>query len=326
MKVLAKKIGLTLLASKPVYKFLRARALDGSPVTILCYHTLRPASERFDAWVALTVSDFRAQIESLRRSHEIVSLDEALKPSACARPRAVLTFDDGERGLYDHLLPIIRDEALPVTVYVATAQIETSTPFWFDRVMNALQVDGITHIDLRAYGLGSWEIAPARGKARWRQIESVLAALKGASPRVRDELADLIAAQAGPAAKGFRPLQPMTRSELGELAAVPHVTIGAHSHGHELLDQIPLEHARASITRSRELLQEWTGRAVHHFAYPNGNYSAALMRLLEELGFASATILEDRLVTQDSHPHALPRIGIGRYDTLDRFRLRLVGV
>lgn len=190
--------------------------------------------------------------------------------------------------------------------------------------MNALQGAGETVINLP--GIGRWSIGPARGKARWAQIGPVLEALKAAPTADRDRLAAEIVAQAGTAPTSFTPLQPLSLPQLGELAAHPLVTIGAHSHGHELLDQLPIAEAKASITRSRDLLEGWTGRPVRHFAYPNGNYTPALMDLLDELGFASATILEDRLVHEGAPAQALPRIGVGRYDSLARLKLRLVGV
>lgn len=115
--------------------------------------TLRRANDPLDAWIALSVDDFRAHIDVLRRDYDTVSLDAALGPASNARLRVVLTFDDGERGLYDHLLAIVRAEALPATVYVATEQIETGRAYWFDRVVNALQGDGVTRIALEGLGI-----------------------------------------------------------------------------------------------------------------------------------------------------------------------------
>jgi peptidoglycan/xylan/chitin deacetylase (PgdA/CDA1 family) len=325
VKAALKTLALRGLTTGPAYGVLRAKALKSQPVTILCYHTLRPDAQQFDAWVALRKSDFLAQMEMLRGSYDIVSLDDALAPAPPgARPRAVLTFDDGEIGLFDHLLPIVQAKDIPVTVYIATAHIETGTAYWFDRVMNALQTAGETQIALD--GLGAWQIGPARGKARWAQISAVLEALKTAPTQARDRLADQVVTQAGPMADNFTPLQPMSVPQLQELAADPRITIGAHSHGHELLDQLPTKEAKASIARSRDLLVAWTGREIRHFAYPNGNYTPELMNALDALGFASATILEDRLVQKDAPAQALPRIGIGRYDPLARLKLRLVGL
>ena len=326
MKAALKRIALMLLTSDPVYTMLRKYALQDDPITILCYHTLRPDNEPLDAWTTLGVNAFRDQITLLRKTYDIVSLDEALTLGSRGRPRAVLTFDDGERGLFDHLLPIVEEEDLPVTVYVATEQFVRDEPFWFDQVMNALQGAGEILIDLTDHGLNKWKVGPARGKTRWVQIGLVIEALKARPLADRDRLAAEVVAQAGPATDGFTPLHPMTLVQLKELAAHPLVAIGAHSHGHELLDQISIDAARISAARSRELLQDWTQQPVHHFAYPNGNYTPALMAMLKEEGFASATILEDRLMRTDAPALSLPRIGVGRYDSFARFKLRLIEI
>lgn len=326
MKAAIKQLGLKLLTAAPIYRLLQRRALKAAPVTILCYHTLRPDSEDLASWLALRLGDFKAQISALRDSYDIVSLDEALRQgTSSGKPRAVLTFDDGEWAMQAHLLEIVEAENLPVTLYIATGQIETGQPYWFDRVINALQHPGQTQIILD--GLGSWSIGPAQGKPRWEQIGAVLEALKAQPEDARDALADQIVAQAGPGeSPAFTPMAPMTLEQLKSVATHPLVTIGAHSHGHELLDQIPPEAARASIARSKELLETWTCKSIDHFAYPNGNSAPAVVDILKELGFRSATILGDRLAHASDPAFLLPRISVGRYDALDRLRLRLVNV
>jgi peptidoglycan/xylan/chitin deacetylase (PgdA/CDA1 family) len=236
-----------------------------------------------------------------------------------------LTFDDGEAGMHRYLLPFVRAENLPVTVYVATGQIESGQPFWFDRVMNALQSDGPLHLDLRAHDLDEWDFPAGGGLPVWWVMGYLLERMKDVSPEAREEVTQMIET-ALPAPPPGRALAPMTRDELADLAACPLVTIGAHSHCHNLLDRISLDAARESMARSRRLLQEWTGQEVAHFAYPNGNYSDALCDAAQEIGFRSATILGMRLAREGADPFALPRLAIGRYDSAARFRLRLVGI
>ncbi len=315
-----------LLGSRHIYPVLRRRALRADPVTILCYHTLGPDRETMDAWTVLRAGDFQAHISVLQEHYEIVSLDEALEPAAPdSRPRAVLTFDDGDVGLFNHLLPMLEGCSLPVTIYIATGQIEVGRPYWFDRVMNALQGPGPFDIDLREAGLQTWTIGLDTGPARWATISDILETLKRLPPERREVLADDLIARA-PSASGMTPLAPMSLDQLKTLAANPNVTIGAHSHCHNLLDQIPLDAATESVRRSRDLLQDWTGQPVLHFAYPNGNQSAPLRQALGRLGFASAAVLDNRLSEPGQDRHELSRLAIGRYDDAPRFQLRLVGL
>lgn len=324
-----KRLAKSVLTSRALYGRLRARALRGDPVTVLCYHTLRPDDEPIDAWTAVRVSDFVRQIAFLRMHYDIVSLDDAFETQKGPgkRPCAVVTFDDGEVGLYDSLLPLISDLRLPVTLYIATGQIEDGRAYWFDRVMNALQADGPFHIDLAAAGLKAWTVAAERGAPRWAVIANVLETLKTVRPERRSALADAIIAQAPTLrATRFRPLTPLSIEQLGELSRSEWVTIAAHSHCHNLLDQIPAVDARGSLARSRALLEEWTGKSILHFAYPNGNYNPSVKTIVSDLGFVSAFALDDRLWRRGMDRYALPRVSVGRYDDLNRFKLRLVEI
>lgn len=321
MKAALRRAARDALAAWPARAALRAFALRGRPVTVLCYHTLGPDEGGPDAWTVLRTGDFRAHLAILREAYDIVDLDTALAagPGHAGRPRAVLTFDDGETGLHRHLLPLLEAERVPATVYIATRQIETGQPYWFDRLMGALQ--GPRTVDLRQERLGVWTLPAAPGASRWLVLSDLLEALKRADPKRREELTDRILAD-HPKPRGRPPLGPMTRAELAELAACPWVTIGAHSHCHSLLDQIPPAEARESMAQSRALLEGWTGREVAHFAWPNGNHTAELRRIAAELGFRSATALGG-LWRRGADPFALPRLAIGRYDNAARFRLRL---
>lgn len=315
-----KDMAVRALSAPPIVGMLRRRALKDDPLTILCYHTLGPDQGGVNGWTVLREGDFRAHLGDLQAHYDIVSLETALAGAGGKRPQAVITFDDGDRGLHAHLLPVLRDVPVPVTVYVATEQFETRQPFWFDRVVNALQGEGKVSVD----GLGTWTLPGTGDKAHWDALRPVLQALKKIDPAHRDAVADKVAEQ------GTRPpalaLGPMTRDELAELAACRDVTIGAHTHGHELLDQIPLDDARRSVARSRALLQDWTGQRIDHFAFPNGNHTPALRDMVKQLGFRSAVILEERTAPRGCDPFALPRISAGRYDSAARMRLRLVGL
>jgi peptidoglycan/xylan/chitin deacetylase (PgdA/CDA1 family) len=322
LKTLAKR---ALTADAP-YAVLRARALRGNPVTLLTYHTIGADDEDFDAWTVLRRSDFLAQVERLRRDYDIVSLDDALAGGDPPRPRVVLTFDDGHGGWHEHLLPIVEREALPVTLYVATGHVQSGVPYWFDAVVNAVQTAEPLTLDASDTGHGRITLNAERGESNWLRISALLEAMKALEPTPRDALAGrIVAATAAHPRPHFRQLAPLTVAQVRELAQSRWVTIGSHSHGHQLLDRIELDAARDSIAQSMALLAEWTGRTVTHFAYPNGNYNAALAAALPGLGVASAVTTRHGLWRRDGSRYELPRVGVGRFDDTARLRLNLLG-
>ncbi|MFD1195068.1 polysaccharide deacetylase family protein [Seohaeicola saemankumensis] len=309
----------------PILRRLR-RVPDGT-VAVLCYHTLGTDDQGPDVWTALRIRDFRAQIKLLRRWFDVVDMDTAFGQAQVrtqGKPLAVVTFDDGDIGLYRHLIPFLAQDQVPVTVYVATSQIQTGVPYWFDRVMNALQAP--IAIDLTLDELGKWRFGVQSGAARWQLLGPLLETMKTLVPERRALLTEKIEAQAGRGAEQRAALGPMSVAQLQALAACPGVTIGAHSHCHNLLDQIPMKQARESVLTSRALLQEWTGQDVRHFAYPNGNHNAALRGMLRDAGFATAVALDNGLALPGGDAFALSRIAVGRHDPMWRIKLRLAGL
>jgi peptidoglycan/xylan/chitin deacetylase (PgdA/CDA1 family) len=326
LKMLAKRA----LASPRVYEALRSRALRARPVTVLVYHTLGPDDDDFDAWTVVRISHFRNQIAFLRERYDVITLDEALHaaaPSADARPRVVVTFDDGDSGLHAHLLPFVEEAKIPVTVYVATGQVESGRCYWFDRVMNALQSKRPISVELDDYGLGTWLFNLERGERNWLSISTLLDKLKLVAPQVREAAVDAIVSQSRfREAPSFTPLAPLGIEQLRQLAQSSWITIGAHTHCHSLLDRIPLGDAVQSINLSRRLLIDWTGKDVRHFAYPNGNHTRELEDAVAGAQFDTATTAEHGLWDAHTRRFAIPRVPIGRYEDRDRFKLRLIGI
>ena len=88
-------------------------------MTVLLYHRVGGrTSDELD----VATADFAAQLDALV-GHDVVSLDTGLDRLAGgdARPTVVLTFDDGFADLHTHAWPLLRERALPFTVYLATS-------------------------------------------------------------------------------------------------------------------------------------------------------------------------------------------------------------
>ncbi|HUQ10524.1 MAG TPA: polysaccharide deacetylase family protein [Steroidobacteraceae bacterium] len=313
-----------LLATEPLLRRARRRSPPG--VAVLMYHEVLGDDDAAEAWTAVRVSELRRQIEYLKSAFDILSMDEALTRGEAMRPAVVLTFDDGGAGNHRHLLPVVREARVPVTVFVATGHVESGRLYWFDRVMNALQVVEPLRLDLRDVGLDEYAVGPPSGAENWARIQRLLVDIKAAGVERNEELADIVEERARAAGGAVRaPLQPMTVQQVRELAECPQVTIGAHSHAHSLLTQMSSADTAADVATSRRLLQQWTGQPVEHFAYPSGEYDARVRENVIGCGFRTAVTTEKRLWRSGCDPFAIPRMSVGRYDSASIFRLALGG-
>lgn len=315
------------LACTPVLEHLGHRRLRGKVVALM-YHEIAEDADDIEAWTVVKRGEFVRQMAYLRERFDIVSLAEAIARIGAAdhgdKPMAVVTFDDGDSGNRRCLLPVIESLKLPVTIFIATQAVAERTSYWFDRVMNALQRAGKVEIGSTEWFPSRITINKERGAANWKKIQDVLVALKRLEPARREQAVGQLLENLPNSGIGYQ-IEPLTVDDVKQLAACPLVTIGAHSHCHNILTQFSHEQAKESISRSRELLKEWTGRPVKYFAYPNGDHSPAVVAAVKSAGFEAAMTVRPGVWTPGDGLFELPRFGVGRYDSFSNFKLKLVG-
>lgn len=315
------------LASGAALSMLRKRVPPVHTATLM-YHDLAHDDADIEAWTVVRESDFLRQIDYLGRHYEFVTLDQAIARmhQGDTRPMAVITFDDGDRGNATVLRPIIESLRIPVTIYVATRQVAEASGYWFDQIVNALQTNHTVNVDLRAHGLDEYAINQVRGSKNWEHIQRLLEDLKSLSPEARVPAVSAALTQLKPVERRHNSqVEPMSIDELKALAACPYVTIGAHSHCHNILTQLDAAEAENSVRLSKALLEQWLERPMEHFAYPNGSYNDTVADIVRHAGFRTATCTDWRLWQRQDSLHKIPRIAIGRYDTLEKFKLNLLG-
>ena len=292
----------------------------------LMYHEVLSDDESLPAWTVVTQSCFRKQLIFLKKYFDIVTIDEALQRTyghgQFRKPHIVLTFDDGYKGNYTTVLPIIEELAVPVTVYVASHAIENNQVYWYDRIINLFSSDQPLSIDLTHYNLGKYKLNFFKSeKDRWAVWQVLLQDLKNLVPAERDmavkEICDL------PSNSLLNKLELMTVPEVKDLASSEFVTIGGHSHCHNILTQLSETEINKSLQENRQLLEQWTSDEIRHFSYPDGIINNTVIELVKKNGFVSAVTTEDGYWNGGMNPFLLPRIAVGRFDSLGLFKYQL---
>ena len=125
-------------------------------------------------------------------------------------------------------------------------------------------------------------------------------------------------ADAGENAAGT-PLDTMlTWAQVRALAAAG-VEIGAHSHSHPELDQLPDAALRLELGVCRAMLEDCIGTPVRALAYPYG-YSTHRVRLAaHSAGYHCAAAVRNVRATSSDDPFMLPRLTIRRNTTESEF-------
>jgi peptidoglycan/xylan/chitin deacetylase (PgdA/CDA1 family) len=300
-------------------------------VIVLTYHRVvsQEVVERQHIQPGMYVREesFAAHIAYLRERFTILSLDELLdlwQTSQFKNDRSycVITFDDGWRDNYQFAFPILRQHAVPATIFLATDFIGTSRWFWPDRMMLVLEQAGALTSNPAVRDEVSAILADTVGVSQAADGRSFLS-LKSGKPvdssaiieRCKevavDEIDRLIDRLGGVLGMDFpseRVLLDWT--EVREMAA-QGVSFGSHSCSHRILTNIQLPEVSCELIESRNAMLQQGVTPSSTFCYPNGNFNAGIQRLVRESGYRAAVGCEIGLEGErPDDPYALKRISL----------------
>lgn len=306
------------------------RRLAAKGGIVLMYHEVLPNACSLPAWTVVRESDFRWQMAYLCTHFDILTMDQAMARLASGRqekrPFAVITFDDGYRGNVHTVLPVMASMGMPFLVYVATKAIVEGQLYWHDRLINLLCASVTQEVMVRLPDGRQLRFVIPSGRysenRRWLAMQQLLGFLKTREPGERRKLVVDILEQFPETGSELAMLHP---DELRRLAAADGVTIGAHTHGHELLIQLQPEEMLTTLRTANEVIAGLTGYAPRHFAYPNGDLNQQVMQQVQNSGYVTAVTTREGIWSAAGGLYEIPRISVGRFDSKNRFRALVSG-
>ena len=102
----------------------------------------------------------------------------------------------------------------------------------------------------------------------------------------------------------------MTVEDIRSIAALPQVTLGAHTVSHPILPNCADVEVEYELVESKRRLEEWIGKPVTTFAYPSGSLNGREKGFLEKYGYELAATIENGRVGPDSDRYLIPRAGV----------------
>ncbi len=263
---------------------LALQRLRGQGVIAL-YHRVSPRPDPI--YPPVPPALFEEHLLQLRRAFRILTLHELLerrRRGKSLRGCCAVTFDDGYRDFLDHAYPLLRRHGAPATHFLVVDSLEAQRPNWNWRLNRITYVRDGNPCDLSL----TFRVAAMTGPER----EAYLADQER-------RLADL------------PPDPALLRPE--DLAGPDPALVewGSHSVTHANLGCCDPATARRELLESRQRLEALLGRPVRYFAYPNGSYSRAVLRLAEDSGYEAALAVNAEGVTARCPAYALPRFDVG---------------
>ncbi len=295
---------------------------------ILTYHrVIEKWDETLDysqPGMVVTAPTFERQLTFLKDQFHIVPLGGLLADKntdwPAARPRCVITFDDGWRDNYDLAFPILREHDIPATVFLTTDFIGTDRAFWHTELIHLLIHAESSRLLGHETELRDYPGPMRHHLKRLARLGRVSAALD-VDPLIEtvkatcdeDAIEDLIHTLIQ--AVGLsRPLFPERKffldwDQVREMADTG-IEIGSHGCSHRILTRLSSEEAEEEFVGSKAEIERRVGRVVQHFAFPNGAANGALLTSAATAGYRTACLGEPGAGAGRFGIRALRRLGM----------------
>jgi len=242
----------------------------------------------------ITSRTLEQQIDWIARRYRITTLDEIGSHLESGEPfderLAAITFDDGYADLYHNAFPILRRKGLPAAVFVVTDLIGGKEMQKFDRLYllltRALDLPG--GIDWLS-DVARPHAIPAAALKRLTllprdPVRTTHLLLKELPLDALASVLEALECRFPMPGGGFDSHRALDWEMLDEMRGAG-ITIGSHTRTHSLLTLEEPARVREEVEGSRRILQQWLGRAVHHFAYPDGNFSPDIVAAVKKAGY-----------------------------------------
>ena len=286
----------------------------GASAAILMYHSVMsdPAAHADSlGGIIHSESEFRAQMELLRRDYHPLSLDEVVDNLKAGKPSpkrsVVVTFDDGYTDNCEVAMPILDQLVVPATFYVTVDCVEqrklpwpsrlrfafrkTKLPAWIDGRNNSWPLQDFDSRE-RAYLASCGDCCQLSGQAQESFVRGIEEQLHASIPGNASSLM-------------------MNYEQVRTLLQHGHI-VGSHTMTHPNMAYIPEDAARIELAESKQRLEQALKAPIRHFSYPcpamSPHWSERTVAQSRSVGYDSAVTTNGGVTRCGDHPLSLKRI------------------
>jgi len=293
----------------------------GGHIAILAYHRVLPTGVSYlRRQMAISEVRFSQQMAYLARHYRVISLQEVpslLKEKKAIPPKTVaITFDDGYSDNYHVAYPILKRLGLPATIFLATDFVGGDKIPWWDELILLLEdpPEDLEKVKL-APSLYPAEIHQCLRKIHRSQrvanspwISHLITLLNHMPTGQREKILIDLKRVLGMARFSGKNLM-LSWDQVQEMSK-HGILFGAHTQSHAFLDELSEEGAFREMARSKEIIEEKTGKGVEAFSYPKGRVSPGIQELACRL-FSVACTAKVGINGSEQDPYLLKRIDVG---------------
>lgn len=324
-KIFLDSAGLCSQLCEVVGIFPLARYINRNKVIILMYHGITAKHDpvvNFDG-KHVEVTLFEKQLEHLKEKYSIISLSDfiAAREGKKLLPKnsVLLTFDDGYKNMYTQLFSVLKNKQTPITIFLPTGYIGKNVMGWYDAITAAIA------------GTKEKEVIIAGKKYVLEKEKQKCAAIlelkikASENPNIKKQLIAEVFAKTKFSKKiaVTEDFSYLTWEECKEMQKAT-VTFGSHSVTHPFLTKEQNKEGEKELSDSKEFIEKKLGQECVAFAYPFGDYNAAIAQQTKNAGYLLAVTTTYGKNVLNTNPYKLKRIAISNMYNAKIFPLLLI--
>jgi poly-beta-1,6-N-acetyl-D-glucosamine N-deacetylase len=189
-----------------------------------------------------------------------------------------ITFDDGWRNNLE-IVPIAQKHNVPITIFLATDAVENTGFYWWTLIR---KYSNLLPDEYKNNNNLLWKIEDSKRITIFNDL--------------RNKISDHIIREA------------MTVQESIKISGIQQVTLGSHTVNHSITSNCSPKELDMELRVSKEKIENWTGKTIKSFSYPNGDFNGKEKEVLTKYGYEIAvTSRQDYYNPEKNDPYYIPR-------------------
>lgn len=249
---------------------------------------------------------FSWQMQLLQKYFNVLQLADALEKMGnnTLPPRAVcITFDDGYADNYLNALPILKQNQLPATFFIASGYLNGGR-MWNDTIIETIRRYRKEQLNLEKIQLGIYKTTTEAEKEQ--AANQIILKIKYLGPEIRAEYTNYIASFTENLPDNLM----LNNQQLLQLER-SGMEIGGHTVTHPIMSKTPAKQLIKEIRNNKQTLESLINKPLRFFAYPNGkpseDYLPSQVRLIMDNGYQAAVSTQWGVSNNESDLFQLPR-------------------
>lgn len=277
--------------------------------TIICYHGVDCVGYKGMNMRFISKKSLEIQFFYFKKYFNVISVKDFFEQKFDSNKfNIAITFDDGYRNNYKYVVPLAEKFQIPVSIYVTGINNTDYNFLWSDfaDIVAKYSRQNSIHLNEKEFTKVNGKYLDEKGQ----NIKSYLKQMGDFETKRKfialfPEFSDICKEN-----KLDDYWQIMSDEEILEASKSNYVTIGSHGFYHNNLDNINIDEAIIEMKKSKEYLEEVTGKPIDEIAYPDGAYSRQVIDYAEKIGFKYQLAVSYKHLEDEGDKRIMDRHGV----------------